>query len=319
MFQFVAGMESLILPPVWPKSLPCKNPCKSTTCPVGQKCVPYFQTCLSLMHKPCKQFECINGSTECSSLPKDPVCDANKKQYDNACLLAHHNAKLAYRGPCLKRCRENGQVCGINGRTYTSECAAHADMISVDYNGPCSSIGLITNTKSRQCSNVKCHELPDESCLGITPPGACCPLCGGSLRLLYSRKQIDRALYALQNRGTDSINLRSLLKGLERQVQIAQCTVRGYVTVETDIFVVIQSNEGYPSSLQLEACIREAEKIAGLVNMKSPRIVSEVSLSSLTLATVVHTHIATSSTHIYIPNLMLTILAATFQYIWFLR
>uniref|UniRef100_A0AAR5QAX4 Kazal-like domain-containing protein n=2 Tax=Dendroctonus ponderosae TaxID=77166 RepID=A0AAR5QAX4_DENPD len=301
------------------ESLPCKNPCKSTTCPVGQKCVPYFQTCLSLMHKPCKQFECINGSTECSSLPKDPVCDANKKQYDNACLLAHHNAKLAYRGPCLKRCRENGQVCGINGRTYTSECAAHADMISVDYNGPCSSVGLITNTKSRQCSNVKCHELPDESCLGITPPGACCPLCGGSLRLLYSRKQIDRALYALQNRGTDSINLRSLLKGLERQVQIAQCTVRGYVTVETDIFVVIQSNEGYPSSLQLEACIREAEKIAGLVNMKSPRIVSEVSLSSLTLATVVHTHIATSSTHIYIPNLMLTILAATFQYIWFLR
>lgn len=38
--------------------LPCQNPCKSNSCPVGQKCVPKQQTCLSLMHKPCKQYEC---------------------------------------------------------------------------------------------------------------------------------------------------------------------------------------------------------------------------------------------------------------------
>jgi len=79
--------------------------------------------------------------------------------------------------------------------------------------------------------------------LGITPPGACCPICGGSLRLLYSRKQIDRALYACQNRSTEAVNLKSLLRSLERQVQVAQCTVRGYVTVETDIFLAVQSTE----------------------------------------------------------------------------
>ncbi|KAL1497373.1 hypothetical protein ABEB36_008354 [Hypothenemus hampei] len=146
----------------------CQNPCKSSNaCPIGQKCVPKQQTCLSLMHKPCKQYECINGSTNCANLPKDPVCDVDNQQYDNSCLLAHHNVKLAYRGPCLKRCHQKGQVCGINGKTYSSECAAHADMISVDYEGPCLSIGLISRSKSHQCSNVKCPKLPNDFCLGI--------------------------------------------------------------------------------------------------------------------------------------------------------
>ncbi|CAG9767452.1 unnamed protein product [Ceutorhynchus assimilis] len=274
--------------------MPCQNPCKPNICPIGQKCVPNLQTCLSLMHKPCKQYTCINGSTDCGTLPLDPVCDVDNQQYDNDCFLVHHNAKLAYRGPCLKRCKNKGQVCGINGKTYSSECAADADMVSVDYEGPCILVGLITNAKSRQCSNVKCPQLPETTCLGITPPGSCCPLCGGSLRLLYSRKQIDRALYALQNHSTEAVNLKSLLKGLERHIQVAQCTVRGYVTVETDIFVTVQSTEKHPSALQLEACVREAEKLASLVNMRSPRIASELSLSSLTLTSVVHTQATTN-------------------------
>lgn len=58
------------------------------------------------------------------------------------------------------------QVCGFNGRTYNSECAAHADLVSVDYEGPCSAIGLITNTKSKQCFHIVCPKLNDPSCLG---------------------------------------------------------------------------------------------------------------------------------------------------------
>ncbi|XP_030760700.1 reversion-inducing cysteine-rich protein with Kazal motifs isoform X2 [Sitophilus oryzae] len=288
--------------------LPCQNPCKQNVCPIGQKCVPKYQTCLSLMHKPCKQYECINGSAICSNLENEPVCDVENQQYNNSCSLSHHNAKLAYRGPCLNKCQRTGQVCGINGKTYSSECAAFADMVSVDYEGRCSAIGLITSFKAKQCSNVNCPKLPNQNCLGITPPGACCPLCGGALRLLYSRKQIDRALYALQNKSTEAVNLRSLLKGLERQIQLAQCTVRGYVTVEADIFLTVQSMERYPSALQLEACIREAEKIASLVNLQSPRIASELSLSSLTLATLVHTDISTSKSQPNIPNIYLVIM-----------
>nr|CAI5868539.1 unnamed protein product [Callosobruchus analis] len=287
---------------------PCRNPCKANMCPVGQKCVPKPQICLSLKHKPCKQYECINGISVCSNMPYDPVCDVENKQYDNSCLLAHHNAKLAYRGPCLDNCRTRGQVCGFNGQTYMSECAAHADMISVDYEGPCMAVGLIGTVKGQQCAGVRCPKLLDINCMGITPPGACCPVCGGALRLLYSRKQIDRALYALQNQSTESLNLKSLLKALERQIQIAQCTLKGYITVELDIFVLVHSTERKPSELQLEACLREAEKVASLINMQSPRIVSELSLSSLTAATIVHTQAtAGASTTAISVNVSLTL------------
>lgn len=234
-------------------------------------------------------FFLVNGSTNCRNYPEDPVCDTKNRQYPNSCFLAHNNSRFAYKGPCLKNCQNSGQVCAINGRTYMSECAAFADMVSVDYLGPCVAVGLITDTKTPSCANVICEELSNPNCLGVTPPGACCPICGGALRLLYSRKQIDRALYALQNGSTDSLTLRALLKSLERQVQVIQCTLRGYLTVEQDIFVTVQSTEKNPTEIQLETCVREAEKLASLINLQSPRIASELSLSSLTSAKIVHT------------------------------
>ncbi|XP_044253007.1 reversion-inducing cysteine-rich protein with Kazal motifs [Tribolium madens] len=273
---------------------PCEDPCRSHSCPIGHKCVPRPQICLfSREHRDCKQYECINGTTNCRNLPKSPVCSTNNTEFENSCLLAHHNAKLAYHGPCLRNCRHEGVVCGFNGRTYISECAAWADMVSVDYVGRCRRVGLIGTTKTKRCPDVKCQALPDPNCLGVTPPGACCPICGGTLNLLYSRQQINRALYALDT-NTDSLTLKAMLKALDRQIQVAQCVLRGYLTVEMDIFVTVQTTEKYPSKLQLEACVQEAEKIASLVNMQSPRIVSEVTLSSLTLANIIHVNSAAS-------------------------
>ncbi|CAH1106670.1 unnamed protein product [Psylliodes chrysocephalus] len=290
------------------KYYPCQDPCKTNTCPVGQKCVPNPQICLTLMHKPCKQYECINGSSNCSHLPLDPVCDIDNNEYDNSCLLAHHNAKLAYRGPCLTKCKHRSQVCGINGKTYISECAAIADMVSVDYEGPCVAMGLLTNVKAKQCPGVKCPELQSPNCVGITPPGACCPMCGGALTLLYSRKQIDRAFFVIRNQTTKPLNLDSMLKALERQIQVGQCTLKGYLTVEMDIFIIVHSTERNPSEVQLEACIREAEKIASLINIQSPRIVSELSLSSLTAASIVHTQ-ANSSVDVNLTSIKLSLAA----------
>lgn len=183
-------------------------------------------------------------------------------------------------------------------------------MVGVDYEGACIAVGLITDQKSHQCPNIKCAPLPDKNCIGITPPGACCPICGGAMRLLYSRKQIDRALYALQKLNTNSLNLYSMLTALERQIQLAQCILRGFVTVEMDIFIAIQTTERHPSALQLEACIREAEKIASLVNMQSPRIASELSLSSLTAATLVHTQINASVSNLMCVQQFLIVLLA---------
>lgn len=233
----------------------------------------------------------VNGTTNCHHLPGAPVCSINNTEYYNTCDLAHHNTRLAYQGPCLKHCRHEGTVCGFNGQTYVSECAALADMVLVDYMGPCIAVGLITDVKTKQCPGVQCAPLPHQNCLGITPPGACCPICAGSLRLLYSRKQIDRAWYALQYKSTDFLTLKSLLKALERQIQVAQCALKGYLTIEMDIFVAVYTTEKYPSKIQLEACVREAEKIASLINMQSPRIVSELTLSSLTLANTIHVEV----------------------------
>ncbi|KAK5641309.1 hypothetical protein RI129_009856 [Pyrocoelia pectoralis] len=273
----------------------CPDPCKNNPCGIGHKCVPDTQVCLSLNQKPCMQYQCINGTLNCNDLPKDPVCDIDNHEYKNSCFLAHHNSKFAYQGPCLSGCKYTGKVCGINGKTYISECAAWADYVSVDYIGPCVTVGLITNSNAKQCASIKCGPLPDLKCIGITPPGACCPICGGAIRLLYSSRQIDRALYALQNKSTSPISLNGVLKALQRHIQVAQCTLRGFLSVEADIFVVVQTTEKYPSQLQLEACVREAEKLASLVNKQSPRIVSELSLSCLTTAMTVHSHSSVNS------------------------
>lgn len=254
----------------------------------------------------------VNGTANCSSRPKESVCDVENREYANACLLAHNNGKLAYRGPCLRNCRYKGEVCGINGKTYISECAALADYISVDYEGPCVTVGLITDTKTVLCENVVCKKLPDPNCMGFTPPGACCPICGGAVRLLYSRKQIDRALYALGDKSVYPLTLKAMLMSLDRQIQVAQCDLRGYLTVEQDIFIIVQTRLKYPSDLQLEACIREAEKIASLINRQSPRVVSELSLSSLTRAIVVHTQTSGSLSTIFKTNLFFVIIYVLF-------
>lgn len=84
-------------------------------------------------------------------------------------------------------CNFTGQVCGVDGNTYPSECAAFAESISVDYAGPCASSGLIDYNGRPYCAKavVECPSLPQQECLGITPPGACCPKCAGALRILF--------------------------------------------------------------------------------------------------------------------------------------
>lgn len=195
-------------------------------------------------------------------------------------------------------CEGSGPVCGIDGETYVSDCAAYANQVSVDYRGPCMAVGSIGDQARPQCSDsaVKCPPVARPGCLGMTPPGACCPVCGGSLRLLYSQKQVDRALYALRGNAVSALTVGAVLQALERQVQVAECVVRGYLTVEMDLFVLVQAvGRNPPSELQLEACEREAEKLANLVQGASPRILSELSLSSLTTATVVHIPVRSSA------------------------
>lgn len=129
--------------------------------------------------------------------------------------------------------------------------------------------------------NLECKEG------AIVPPGGCCPQCGGAIRIIYSRKQIDRALFALKGKNTDVLSLRSILRGLDNLIRVAHCRLSGYLTIESDIFVIIHTAGVNLSSLQREACIREAEKIATLIETQSHRITTDLALSALTVANVV--------------------------------
>lgn len=161
------------------------------------------------------------------------------------------------------------------------------DYSIADYDGDCREIGLLTNSMGPRCASVKCNSYMECSEVAIIPPGACCPVCGGAIRIIYSRKQIDRALYALKGKNTEILTLRGILRALDNIIQVAHCRISGYLTIESDIFVIVHTTGANLSRLQHEACFREAEKIATLIDTQSHRITSELSLSALTVANVV--------------------------------
>lgn len=156
-----------------------------------------------------------------------------------------------------------------------------------DYDGECREIGLLTNTMGPRCASVKCNSNFQCKESAIIPPGACCPVCGGAVRIIYSRKQIDRALFTLKSKNTDILTLKGILRALDHLIQVAHCRLSGYLTIENDIFVIVNSHERDLSDLQHEACFREAEKLATLIDTQSHKITSNLALSALTVANVV--------------------------------
>ncbi|XP_055691671.1 reversion-inducing cysteine-rich protein with Kazal motifs [Lutzomyia longipalpis] len=258
--------------------------CNATSCPIGSVCIEEHQVCLSTMHKPCPMFTCENITNPCQR--GHPVCDKTGRTHQSLCNLIEAGAELAYRDACLENCRDSsfGPVCGINGQNYQSECEAWNDYSLVDYYGSCREIGLLSSTLGPRCSSVKCSPLPSDHCQPIVPPGACCPVCSGSLRIVYSRKQIDRALYALKGHNTHFLTLRSILQSLQRLIRVSQCRLSGFLTVETDLFVTVQHVARKPTQVQIEACHREAEKITTLIAAQSHRVTSDLGLSALTVA-----------------------------------
>lgn len=191
-----------------------------------------------------------------------------------------------------------------------------ADYSIADYDGECREIGLLTNTLGPRCASVKCNY--NIKCFegAIIPPGACCPICGGAVRIIYSRKQIDRALFTLKGKNTDVLTLKGILRALDNLVQVAHCRVSGYLTIEADIFVIVHTSGANLSELQHEACVREAEKIATLIDTQSHRITSDIALSALTVANVVRPQdldLQVSSATAFYPHIILFVVTILFN------
>ncbi|CAB3384758.1 Hypothetical predicted protein [Cloeon dipterum] len=290
---------------------PCssQDPCDPNPCGAGLRCVPSRQVCLSLVHNVCPQFECVDARTSCKGVPHEKVCDTDNQEHPNLCFLVQYNKRLAYKGPCLANCKLTGVVCGTDGQNHLSECAALAARVAVDYEGPCQAVGLALPTAAPQCgATVRCRPLAAAGCAAATPPGSCCPACGGALRLLVSQKQADRA--ALIVRKTAAFSVAAVLDALERLVQTAECRLLGHLTIEADIFVQVRPISATPSALQLAACVAEAEKLAALVQTANPRLLSQLSLSLLTAAAVVHEPAATAASAVFAPAWPLAALLA---------
>lgn len=129
---------------------------------------------------------------------------------------------------------------------------------------------------------------------------------------VYSQKQVDRALYALKSaEAVSTLTLETVLKALDRHVTVAECAVRGHLTVELDMMVLVVPTRPRPSLLQLQACASEAEKLANLVRLASPKIVTELSLGALIAARVVH-NVVDSGAATLPPPLVLTLAPALF-------
>lgn len=163
----------------------------------------------------------------------------------------------------------------------------------IDYFGNCKAVGLI-DSESR-CSSVRCPRKLPENCLGIVPTGACCPICAGALKIVYSRKQIDRGIYALKNVDLEALTLRSILKSLQQLIKVSSCYLSGFLTFETDLMIVVYNIDKNPQRDQVEVCQQEALKIANLISTKSHHFTSNLGLSSFILASHVKPTVSTTN------------------------
>lgn len=108
---------------------------------------------------------------------------------------------------------------------------------------------------------------------------------------------MDRIYYTMdEDVDKDSVTLEILLSALARQIQVAQCVLRGMMTPDLDIFILVQPTSKRPSTLQLRACVAEIEKLVTRISERSPRITAEVLLGALTRAEIAHSYISSAMT-----------------------
>ncbi|XP_071811798.1 reversion-inducing cysteine-rich protein with Kazal motifs-like isoform X2 [Apostichopus japonicus] len=259
---------------------PCSSP---DACPSGTWCLPKRAVCLSVPLEKCQQYECVSTPVNCENELYVPVCDTDGIQHPNLCKLQKRRKVLAYRGECMGECHGDGvQVCGHNGETYPSKCVAWQHKTTVDYLGPCEAVGPISDVDTvSQCDTIDCPELLSTNCMGITPPGSCCPVCAGLIRILFSKKEADTVALAM---GSKALHLEDVLELLRRQIVVSECDLYGFLSIEGDIVVLVTPVPENPSVVEIEVCNREAVKLEALINTRSPLLVSYLQLTPLLAA-----------------------------------
>ncbi|CAM5091872.1 unnamed protein product [Eretmochelys imbricata] len=295
-----------------------KDPCNPNPCTKNQRCIPKQQVCLTSFEKfGCSQHECVPRQFNCDQL-RDPVCDTDNMEYNNLCTLYQKGKNVSYKGPCQPFCKSVEPVCGHNGETYSNVCAAYSDRVAVDYYGHCQAVGVVSDySLQTECTSVKCPPLSATGCKPVVAPGACCPLCAGMLRVLYDKDKLDTFAKVTNKK---PITVLEVLQKIRLHVSVPQCDVFGYLSIESEIVILIIPVDQNPKPLQIEACNKEAEKIESLINSDSPTLASHVPLSALITSQVQVSFSISSSSIKAIPvlqtlllSLILTLQAAIYN------
>uniref|UniRef100_A0A3B3S1T2 Reversion-inducing cysteine-rich protein with Kazal motifs n=1 Tax=Paramormyrops kingsleyae TaxID=1676925 RepID=A0A3B3S1T2_9TELE len=184
---------------------------------------------------------------------------------------------LCVTAPPQDACRNRRPVCGHNGETYGTVCEAYSNRVAVDYAGPCHAVGTVSEYSGESgCDAVLCPPLSSRGCQPVTPPGQWSHQCGHDAD----------AVSAFQLNRNRPMTLHDVLRILRLHVSVPQCDIFGYLSIDSAIVVLIVPVDYQPTSLQIEACNKEAEKIDSLINFGSPTLVSRVPLSAFVMSEV---------------------------------
>ncbi|GAV08275.1 hypothetical protein RvY_17991 [Ramazzottius varieornatus] len=274
--------------------------CSRVSCAADEWCVERAEVCLSHVH-PCQQFRCVNIKSNCSEQPVDVACDTLGEEHANLCHLLLSGRHLGYMGKCLQGCSSrSGLVCGQNTETYPSECQALAGRIGVDYSGKCLTVGgRIEKGIADTCQQVasRCPPNGHPHCVGLVPPDACCPICAGALRVLFSKRRLD----SLAERRLVEMTTRRVMTELERLLDTADCRTLGYLTMENDLVLLVQAlfptnSSSFLQTSQLEVCVAEAERLHYMIVSQHPLLTLNAYLWPLISSKIIHHPLKQSNT-----------------------
>ncbi|KAJ7416685.1 hypothetical protein BTVI_34911 [Pitangus sulphuratus] len=255
-----------------------KDPCNPNPCNKNQRCIPKKQVCLTSFEKfECSQHECVPRQLNCDQT-RDPVCDTDNVEYSNLCTLYQKGKSLAYRGPCQPFCKSVEPVCGHNGETYSSVCAAYSDRVAVDYHGHCQAVGVLSDYGFHmECAFVKCPQLSATGCKPVIAPGTDVYLSSQSSSFLVTLgtgsaavKQCqlvgllclffpsmgaqvavtDNHLHYFEVTNKKPITVLDILEKIRLHVSVPQCDVFGYLSIESEIVILIIPVDQNPKPLQ---------------------------------------------------------------------
>ena len=131
-------------------------------------------------------------------------------------------------------------------------------------------------------------------------------LTGAALRLLYSQKLSD---WSVENiRDIHPVVVQTIAEKFREHVKVIECEVFAYLSLESDIIVLVIAITDSPTKLQVEACVREAEKLKALIQQQSPTLLTELPLSFFTTAIMIDP-IPDNAIHLSINLFLITLCA----------